>query len=405
MVFLQASTAELRTDEPPLMSINRVAISIVVGVYVMFLCGCRETQAPTGPPSYVGIVDSKFQVNTYAGRAVFAGVSGMAANRSGSLVVAEARTGSLYVFLSDSSMPYEIQPAEPVDPQSLRDICCLTFSADSTLWLADRVARTYASFELGAKSALPMAFLKAPSTFSGIARQVLWNSSGTLVHLSDSLSPNGRDSYLIRLELGKSGKPLSRKVLPEPWAKLLPSAVLINRQTDGLTKVLQPFGPRLLNAVGLNGVTAEAQSSVYLISWRDVNGVEIARVLRKVQGPRIGWRERRAAEKDLERLASHNGYERDAIPFNVPDRKAPLLGIVFDRENRLWAELSVPVGASKQADVFDSRGNWLMQVQWPATVRLDMSTMTGRVGYGMIEYSGDHAKVVRVHLALRPNNL
>jgi hypothetical protein len=108
--------------------------------------------------------------------------------------------------------------------------------------------------------------------------------------------------------------------------------------------------------------------------------------------------ERQRAEDFLASQLERTGVARNQLPFDIPDTKAPLQRLFFDRERNLWVELTVPDSADREADVFDPDGRYVGRRVWPAGVDLGVvgGWVSGSTALGRLTDENDVAKVVRV---------
>lgn len=326
---------------------------------------------------------------------MFSDVSGIAVDRGGRIFVADSRGNEVRVFSPNGTYRFSIGQYG-ANATKLDDPCCVSFMPDGRLWIAERGKHRYSAFRIGESTGSYDSSVPMPGRLSGQISRITWDSLGRIVHVADSFSVLRNQFSLVRSLVDSTGAILSTHALPVAPAESLAFVLLRSPYGRGTTGVPQPFGPVQLWAFGTNGESAEAVSSHYAISWLDAGDRQIALISRALEGPVVDRRERRHAQQMLVQLAANLGVRNDAIPFGIPDRKAPIKSLGFDIEGRLWVERSVPDDSPHRADLYDRTGQPIERVEWPAAVRLDLGTVRGGMGLGVMEDTLGAIRVVRV---------
>lgn len=346
----------------------------------------RQVRRPQSVPTLQGTVEHIFTDNDSARSPhEFNDVTGLAFDRAGRVFVADGRDGSLSAFAKNGALLSEVKAAGSGE-RPFQSPCCLTLANDSTVWIEDSGNRRYLVFgvrdrELIWKLTRPMT--TAPS---GHRDRVSWGKDRTIVAITSSYSAAANTFRSVRVRVDTLGHVLASDTLREPPDDSL-VAVTVSRVRNGTTlaaRIVQPFGPLHLRALGPNGELAEAVSSRYSVAWFDESGRRLAQIGRDVDGPLVTAVERQRASMSLDRTCRINEISRSSLPFDVPDRKTPLYNLGFDLDGRLWVERTVVQGAPSEADVYDRRGRWLESVQWPASVDLSLYTVRGDTGLAVV---------------------
>jgi hypothetical protein len=100
---------------------------------------------------------------------------------------------------------------------------------------------------------------------------------------------------------------------------------------------------------------------------------------RALKGPALSRADKADANKSLK---EQRATARRKLPFKIPSHKPPLRALFFDSDGRLWVERNADQGTGRIADVYD-RGRLVSIVRWPASVRLDIGSVSSTVAYGV----------------------
>jgi hypothetical protein len=165
---------------------------------------------------------------------------------------------------------------------------------------------------------------------------------------------------------------LAQQVIHAPPADSLAMHEVERRRGDSrmVFYVYQPFGPDHLVAHAPGGAWAEAVSSSYNVRWHRPEHRFEYHITREVEGPLISASERASAEDRLERRVEPIGITVRDLPFEIPDRKAPLRHLAFDSEARLWVFLSASDGSTQSADIYGNDSTAHFTLEWPPSIDL-----------------------------------
>jgi len=268
-----------------------------------------------------------------------------------------------------------------------RRSCCLA-TRDNELWVGDTEAGTVARYsfhETGAKleTSRRMAdyrLLNHPFRFDTAGRPVALARTGT------------GDLVVVRLD--SVGVQVLDTIPVPPGDSLGLHRVI----SGGDTVIMrQPYGPELLVALAPGGGWARAIGSRYLVDWHDAAGGRVVR--RDLIGPALSLRERQSGDSMLRAEAANAGTAGDGLPFGVPGAKPPVAGVMFDRQGRLWVEMSVADGERHRADLYDSAGKRLAMAEWAADIALLPGSLDERTAWGVRPSAEGGVEVVRVRFA------
>jgi hypothetical protein len=190
---------------------------------------------------------------------------------------------------------------------------------------------------------------------------------------------------LARFHLAADGTVEETELIADPSPDSLDMKI-VERQSAGRfvrMYAYRPFGSVPLAAHGPRGTWATAASGYYVIRWVQPDGSE--RILRRdYAGPPLTDADVQWAEQNLAQTAERLGTTVARLPFSVPDRKAPLRDLWFDRAGRLWVQVTPPVRTSESlAEIFDSSGTLVAAARWPRSVDLRIGHLTDSVAVGV----------------------
>lgn len=381
---------------------NRVmkrTINALSGLWVLagLVVGCESSDRKPGPPRLRGIADLMRGAPTETQSVyLFSSITGLALDAQGRIFIVDSKAAEVRVFSQEGRYEFTFGGAGD-GGEELRDPCCVALAPDGRLWILDRGNQRYSVFRLGLRSAFYERSVDLPMPASGRLTRISWDPQGRSILLSDSFSSSSGDFRLVRAFVDSTGAALQQDTLPTPPAESLAVASLTSADGRGTTGVAQPFGAVPLRALGPNGETADAVSSRYAVSWFDVHRRLLRLIQRPADGPKVSRRERQRAQHALASMARNLRISMDAIPFGVPENKAPIKNLGFDLEGRLWVERSVADGAAHEADLYDREGSWIARMEWPSNIWLDLWAVRGDAALGFTTAGPGLEKVVRLH--------
>ena len=361
-------------------------------------CDRSRITARDEAPRLLGTVDLVIgEADGLEAPTLFNDIRGIAVDSQGRIIVADNQTGEVRLFLPNGHHAFTIgQPGK--GPGDLQDPCCISLDAAGRLWVQEPTSQRYSVFGLNDSAADYLFSVPMPGQGSGQSDRVSWDPSGRVVHIAGVFNPKTMTFGLVRSVLDTAGRETNRDTLPEPPSDSLGFAVITGPR-GGATGVNQPYGPGLLRTFGPNGESAVAVSSRYAVSWLNSEGERIHLLQRNVEGPIVSDHEREEAEAILVRLTKNLDVPRSSLPFNVPNRKAPLRSLGFDLDGRLWVELSVPADSSRVAHVYRRNGTRVGTMVWPAGVRLHHWAVRNDTAFGVQLDSMGTQRIVRLHFS------
>lgn len=285
-------------------------------------------------------------------------------------------------------------PGELSDPNDLQ------FGADGELWVRESVR--YSVFRLDSMNA---EFLRVLGSLNpghlGVRDPFTFDAEGQLVAVGPV---RGDDDVSLeaRLRLRHDGVVDTVIMADSERQRAGRRTERFVREDIGVRGVYYlhaPFGPRWIRAHANGGTWAEAVSTEYTINYHHPDGTVSVIEGPALQGPAPSPDERAGAERRMERERERAGLR--AHPFAIPDRKAPLARMFYDRGGRLWIEKTGADGAAmREADVYEgttlaARYRWPRSIRdWPTPEVVDSDL------YGVTTDSLDVQRVARVRFRL-----
>jgi hypothetical protein len=300
---------------------------------------------------------------------------------SSHIALGDHATGEVRLYTLGGAYEFTLKPIEP--EEKFRDLCCLMFDSEHRLWVQDRRTRRATIFTLARGGPSSVRSIEMPLIPNGLQSHIWRDADGHLMYLSDQSVGAARHIQTVIAFVDTIGQLVRADTLLHSPGQGLNSVTALTADGRGSTVVTQPFGPTSLLALGPGGVSVKANSSSYDIVWSDSGGHVVRRIRRNIDSPIVSARERRSASRDLAQIRDRLRLPDTALAFRIPDAKPPLLGLGFDRDGRLWVERSVAEHGAHLADVYDSAGRFVGTFEWPAGVRIDISTATGNTALGV----------------------
>lgn len=372
--------------------------AVVASLLVCWSVACAPAEPPDDAvPTLIGTVD--LEIGAEAGEAayLFGRVSGLAADAEGRIFVADAQADEIRVFDHDGVFEYAFGGTGQ-GPGEISSPCCLSFGPDGRLWVRDMGNSRYQGFDVQDGRQEYQAGVamrqRSPNRYAPLE----FDDQGNLIDIGSRPDPDAALSLIVRLHLSATGDIVSEETFAEPDPGEAMHTVDRNIGGSQVRMFLwQPFGPSPLTAHGPDR-WAEAISSRYSVRLFR-NGSEPLEIVRDPDADiPLSAGERERANDFLESQLERTGVARGQLPFGIPDTKAPLQRLFFDRERNLWVELTVADSSDREADVFDLDGRYVGRRVWPASVDLGRVAgwVAGNTALGTLTDENGVVKVVRV---------
>lgn len=370
---------------------------LAVAILSTVALACAGGEAPEDlVPVLVGTVDLEIGSDTGEAPYLFGRVSGLAADDAGRIFVADAQADEIRVFDSDGVFEYSIGRSGQ-GPGEFGRPCCLSFGPEGRLWVRDPGNSRYQAFTLqGGRRAFDTSIPMRHSA-PGLWAPLDFDDQGNLVDVGARPDPDAAQPLEVRLHLSPSGDIVSEESFAEPDPAEVGMHMVDGTIGENQVRmyIYQPYGPMHLTAHGPDR-WAEAISSRYQVRLFRSESEPMDIVREAGAEVPLSATERERADAQLARDMERIGAARGQLPFDVPDRKAPLRALFFDRDRNLWVELSVAQSADREADVFDPNGQYVGRRVWPGKVPLRFGWVLGNTALGTRTDEDGVIKVVRV---------
>ena len=383
---------------------RRAGIGLLAGTVLLIIgtgCGADRTADDTTDfaTELHGEVDLILGASDSAPEFEFSRISGLTADEDGRIFAADPEAAEVRVFTRSGRLAYRIG-RKGQGPGELQDPCCLALR-DGSLWVRDNGNIRYNVYAVDDTGEVYQRMVRMAHTDINRWAQVTFDATGNLVDIGTTPDSASQRPLETRLILDSAGGVVSTFAIPAPPDDSVPLRTV--SRAAGEERIVfylnQPYGPYALNAHGPDGERAHAITSRYSIAWHDSDGELRHMIERQHDAPGLTPGEKARAESSIVRDMRRINLSRQDIPYGIPERKQPLRSIFFDRDGRLWVELSVAAGSSRRADVYDREGRLAHIVEWPADIDLSANgAIRGSIAHGIIRDSLDVQRVVRLRL-------
>lgn len=360
-------------------------------------CGSADTSAPEpGIPLHEARVELTIGSADGEGADVFGRIGGLLELPDGRIVVSDMLANEIRVFSPDGEHQFSFG-REGDGPGDLGSPCCLALGPDGLVWTREAANGRYSAFRIGDDDAEFVRSVTQQHGAAGLMAPTTFDAAGLLVDVGARPAEEGGFER-TRFHMAADGEVVDTEVaIPASLTDLGSHQVEgnINGQA-ALVFLWQPFASRAVGAHGPDGRWALGVSGRYEIeSW---HGSAVDTLRGDVaEGPVLSVEEKEAGREAMERDAGRVGKKASDLPYALPDRRTPLNRIFYDDGGRLWVELSVPHDSSRLGEVWDTEGQLVERLRWPADVRLgDISWVSESHALGVLRDELGVERVVRL---------
>jgi hypothetical protein len=264
------------------------------------------------------------------------------------------------------------------------------------LWVRDGGNGRYQAYRLEADRAVYDREVRMQHGDRNLGAPLTFDTAGRLVDVGHVPDTATGSTVLARYHVTLDGTVRARDIVPDPSPDSIDMTVVDRKTARGAARLYayKPFGSLPLVTHGPRGAWATAASGYYAVRWVLPEGTTRV-VSRDLAGPALSDQDVRLAEENLAATAKWLGTTVGRLPFGVPDRKAPIQALWFDRTGRLWVNLTRQANTENRADVYDTSGTRIAVARWPGGVDLRSGYVDDEVALGVAR---DSLGVERVSL-------
>ena len=331
-------------------------------------CGGGDDSSGSGVqpdiPTYEGAIDLEIGELEGDDPYLFTYIGQVASDEQGRIIVADMRTSEIRVFDPDGRLAFRFG-GHGEGPGELTDPSALEFGPDGGLWV--RESTRFSVFGLDSAGAEYQRLVRSPNVGAvGVIGPFTFDPDGRLVTVGALF--DGQGNREVRLRLNDDGSVDTLHLAAAERQSVGQATVPVERGAfRGVSYLHQPFGPRWVHAHARGGSWAETVTSEYSINYHAPDGTASMIEGPSFPGPPLSAADREWAQTRMEREVDRAGIAEH--PFGIPERKPPLAGMFFDRDDRLWVEKTPASGAAmREADVYDgttltARYRWPLRIQ------------------------------------------
>ena len=345
----------------------RFACALLAGLSVPLVSAAAQNASP---PRWRGTIEMTIGGADADESATFGRISGLAIDAAGRVFVADAQDQQIRVFSSAGASIARIGRAGS-GPLEFKRLSTLGFGPDRLLWARDEGNARLLGIDVSVVPALGKKNVPLLNFSGGSRLPVVFEADGSFVDETIWFDQSVTSFRPIRLRRSATGTVSRSDTLPVPPGAYAGVHKVTTVQKDAKGNAVgtsqryhwQPFGPQWLRAYGPGGVRADVVTSRYEVHLFDANGKRIRAITRPVPVVALSTKERTKADSTMSESAVD-------LPFGVPSAKAPIVGIMYGQDGRLWVERAVADGRAREPDVFETSGRLIAIAEWPRAIDL-----------------------------------
>ncbi|UCD25062.1 MAG: 6-bladed beta-propeller [Gemmatimonadota bacterium] len=371
---------------------------MILPIALVLLCSCAGDAADGNETVNAVAASIDLEIGRLDGpeEYTFGRVSGLTTDEAGRIYVVDAMADVVRVFDSQGEFMFNVGRSGS-GPGELSGACCITIDNMGRLWVRDGGNRRYNAYSVGDTAAEYLETRRMAHNAGGLWAPTTLVEPNLVIDVGSEFDAE-QGSQVVRLFLDSASNVVKREIIPQPPLDSLGQAN-VERSEEGGTAVYyfyQPYGAMYLRAHSPLGGWARVVSSNYAVRWHGPDESFNYLLTRDVIGPLVSDGERARGEEQLENQRERGNLSRRDLPFDVPERKAPIRWLQFDSEGRLWVFRTAAEDEANTADVYDRDGELSFGVTWPAEVGLRFGYLGDGVALGTTRDSLDVQRVVRL---------
>ncbi len=352
-------------------NIRLVTVSAVVLLASLMSPTEQATAQSVPPPRWRATIEMTIGGADADESATFGRISGLAVDAAGRVFVADTQDEQIAVFSATGASGARIGRSGS-GPLEFKRLATIAFSPDGLLWARDEGNARMLGLDVSATPAHSAKTVPLTQFTGGSRMPITFEPDGAFIDETVWFDPAATQFHPVRVRRSGSGAITRSDTLqPPPGAFAGVHRITVpHKDASGKTIGMaqhyhwQPFGPKWIRAYGPAGLRADAVTSRYEVHIVNANGTRVRTVTRTVPAVGLSPRERKWADSTMSESKALN------MPFGVPKAKAPIEGLLYAQDGRLWVERAVADGRPREADVFDTNGRLIAVAEWPRAIDL-----------------------------------
>jgi hypothetical protein len=341
------------------------AIALLSALSIMAV---RAVAQSAPPPIWRGTVEMTIGGADASDDATFGQISGLAVDATGRVFIADAQDLYIRVFSPTGASVARIGRSGS-GPLEFKRLGPIGFGPDRLLWARDEGNARMLGIDASVSPAVGRKNVPLQSFTGGSRLPITFEPDGSLVDETIWFDQAMASFRPVRMRRSASGAISRSDTLAVPPGAYAGMHKVTTVQKDAKGNPVgtsqryywQPHGPQWIREYGPGGVRAEVVTSRYEVHIYDAGGKRVRTIARRVPAVPLSAKERAKADSTIE------GAKPD-LPFGVPATKAPIVGLIYAKDGRLWVERAVADGRPREADVYDASGRWIAVAEWPRAI-------------------------------------
>ena len=350
------------------MSNNRFVSAPALALFSALLINAVRVDAQSAPPRWHGTIEMTIGGAEADDDATFGRIGGLAVDAAGRVFVADAQDLQIRVFSPTGASIARIGRSGS-GPLEFKRLGPIGFGPDRLLWARDEGNARMLGIDATATPAVSTKTRPLQSFTGGSRLPITFESDGSMVDETIWFDQAMASFRPIRVRRSANGAIAGSDTLAVPPGSFAGMHKVTTVQKDAKGNQMgtsqryywQPFGPQWIRAYGPGGVRAESVTSRYEVHIYDASGKRVRTVARTIPAVPLSAKERAKADSTLEEA-------KPDLPFGVPATKAPIVGLTYAKDGRLWVERAVADGRPREADVYDPAGRLIAIAEWPRAI-------------------------------------
>lgn len=352
------------------MPTNRFVSVPALALLSALLVNTVRVEAQSAPPRWQGTIEMTIGGAEADDDASFGRIGGLAVDANGRVFVADAQDLQIRVFSPTGASLARIGRSGS-GPLEFKRLGPIGFGPDRLLWARDEGNARMLGIDASVTPALVKKNVPLQSFTGGSRLPITFEPDGSLVDETIWFDQTMASFRTLRVRHGASGAITRSDTLTVPPGAFAGMHKVTTVQKDAKGTRMgtsqryywQPYGPQWIRAYSPGGGRAEVVTSRYEVHIYDAGGTRVRTVARTVPAVPLSAKERAKADSTIDDA-------KPDLPFGVPATKAPIVGLTYAKDGRLWVERAVADGRPREADVYDASSRLIAVAEWPRAIDL-----------------------------------